>query len=471
MLAIAAAGLTSACAASSAEALAPAPAPQAHQGSQPHVSGELLVRFDRGTPLATVEEILRGIGVRAEVERWFEVVPRLALLELPPGLPVAEAVELLEALPIVSYAEPNFLSRTSGTADDTYFPQQWALANAGTPGADVAAARAWDGVTGSPAIKLAIIDTGLAGSHPDIAPNYVNGIDLTKDPPVPSHTDAAGHGTMVAGVAGAMGNNGIGIAGVAWRIGLVGLKVDEGSGYLPVDKTLLALQYVDWAGIPVANIAFQHHGFSEAEYQAINALAGKTTVVVSAGNNGIDVDQYPIYPCSYAGETSRPAPLNLICVSSTDRYDQRVGDVNFGSRTIGISAPGLHVFTTWTPPEYYTVASGTSVAAPFVSAAAALVLQRFPGTTPYGIVKHLKETGDPLPTLNGYTQSGRRLNVWRAVGSPPPPEPPAGSAPQRSRCSKLRGAKRKRCVCKTRKRRKASRCSRRGPGKKVKARS
>ncbi len=498
MLGIAAAGLALACAPAGAAELREQPAPRADTESRPHVPGELLVRFDKGTPLPAVEEILRGVGIGGRVERWYDIVPRLALLDLPPGLPVRPAIDLLEALNIVSYAEPNWVSHVDASANDYYFSQQWGLRNtgaptfgnsglsAGKPGADVMATRGWDGVNSAPGIYLAIIDTGLAGSHPDIAPNYRGGIDITKNPPVTSHTDAHGHGTMVAGVAGAVGNNGIGVAGVAWKIGLIGLKVDEGSGYLPLDKTLLAYQYLSWSGVQVANIAFGHHGFSEAEYQAINALANKTTIVVSAGNNRVNVDPWPlfgspVFPCSYAGGIVRLPPPNLICVNSTDKYDQRVPSHNWGPLTVGLSAPGLEVVTTWNPPYNYVLASGTSVAAPFVSGAAALVLQRFPGTTPPGIVAHLKETGDPLPSLNGYTQTGKRLNLWRALGSPPaPPEPRTASAPaavptaaKRSAggCTNARAGARSKCSCKKKKQRRASRCSSRVASRKVGSRA
>ena len=331
-----------------------------------YVPGEVLVRFAPGV----------DAGGRAELRREHDVralgglpVPRLQLVELEPGRSVEATVDMLEREPGVLYAEPNHLYDVVETPDDVRFAQQWGLDNTGqtvggTSGAadaDIDAPEAWDTTTGSPNVTVAVVDTGTAYDHPDLAPNIwtnpgesgggkeTNGLDddangfvddvrgwdfvgNDNDP-----LDSQSHGTAVAGVVGARGDNAREVSGVNWQVGL--MPVRAGTGHGPGSFALAAMvagfAYAIDNGARVVNASFGGPDFAQSMLDVIQG-APDVLFVAGAGNSATDNDTAPLYPCNYTA-------ANLICVAATDQSDALASFSNFGAQAVDLAAPGVNV--------------------------------------------------------------------------------------------------------------------------------
>ena len=404
----------------------------------PFVPGEVLVAFRPEAPGQERAAARAQIGAarlhqfRSGAERW----------KLAPGASVEETVAALERDPRVRYAEPNYIVSLDVVPDDPLFAQQWALVNTGQtggkPDADIDADQAWSVSTGRSGVVVAVIDTGVDYRHPDLAANIwtnpgeipgngidddgngyvddVHGYDFINHDNDPM--DDNFHGTHVAGTIGALGDNGIGVAGVCWRVSIMPLKFlgSEGSG-----NTADAAEAVDYAtrmGADLTSNSWGGGGFSQTLYDAI-AAAGEHEIafVAAAGNNNNDNDRNPFYPATY------DLP-NIISVAATDAQDARASFSNYGATTVDLGAPGVRILSTL-PNNSYGLLSGTSMATPHVAGACALIRALSPGV-PVALMKSiLLKATDPLPDLAGRTVSGGRLNVFRAIATPDtvPPDP------------------------------------------------
>ena len=339
----------------------PAPAAAAETG---YVPGELLVRFEPGAGAAQVDSALAPSG--AEVDRRLGLVPGLRQVELPRGIGVEEAAAQLSGQPGVMYAEPNWRREAFAVPNDTRFGEQWSLLNtgqevfhhAGTPGADIRATPAWDVAHGSPTVRIADVDTGISLTHPDLAANIwtnpgeiagngvdddlngkvddVHGWDFISGDSDPSDTldPDQGHGTHIAGIIGASGNNGLGIAGINWSTALIAVRSP-----LDLAGELEAFKYARDNGARVVNYSAGSGQYSASEAAAIDAEPN-VTFVVASGNDGVNIDGEPSYPCSY------PAS-NIICVTSTDQHDALSSFANFGPATVDLAAPGENILSTF----------------------------------------------------------------------------------------------------------------------------
>ena len=428
------------------------------------VPGEVIVRFRAAVSAQEASRTLDAAG--AEPEEKLPVTGlRLAELE---GTTVREAIAELEDNREVLYAEPNFIRQLDASPDDELFAQLWALENsgqnvqgtAGTVDADIDASAGWDRATSSGGLDVAVVDDGIAYDHPDLAANVwanagetgagqeANGIDDDgngyiddsrgwdfadgdRDPrPVGADGD---HGTHVAGTIGAVGNNSEGVTGVAWHTELMALRIFDAVGSTTTAKIISAFGYATRNGAEVVNGSFGGGGFSQAELDSIRTAPG-TLFVVAAGNSGRDNDAQATYPCNYAAQ-------NLLCIAATDQGDALASFSNYGGQNVDLAAPGTNILSTYpeelTPPGYlpYAYMDGTSMATPIVSGAAALVFSRMPGAQAADVATRLRQTVDPLQSLNGKVATGGRLNLIRALdgpGSVPPPPAPApapGPAP------------------------------------------
>jgi Tol biopolymer transport system component/subtilisin family serine protease len=450
-----------------ARAAAITPQDDAQKSSQiDFVPGNVLVRFRPGSALAE-----RGAGVRAllalrapggreipaeavEAE-GFQAVEGLRVAHVAPE-DTLEAVAALRARPDVLYAEPDYVRRRDAAPNDPRYAEMWALKNTGqsggTAGADIRAEAAWDVTTGSRQVVVGIVDEGVDITHPDLQPNVWtnpgevpgNGLDDDGDGFIddvhgwdffhndasvydgsPSDNDTDAHGTHVAGTVGAAGDNGAGVVGVNWQVGLMPLKVlgaaDESSAPSSVSTTIRAYGYAKmmrdlWvssggargANVRVLNNSYGGSGHSQAESDAIRALADSQILfVASAGNDGHDVDHYQSYPAGY------DLP-NVISVAATERHDSLAAFSNYGPRTVALGAPGSQILST-TPNATYNTFSGTSMAAPHVAGAAALVCAAHPQISAARLRAALLFSGDELPALAGKTITGRRLNAAAAL--------------------------------------------------------
>ncbi|HWH24516.1 MAG TPA: S8 family serine peptidase, partial [Candidatus Limnocylindria bacterium] len=268
---------------------------------------------------------------------------------------------------------------------------------------------AWDRVTGSAdkSIVVGIMDTGIALDHPDLKANLVPGRNFfnTSQPPA----DDQGHGTHVAGIVGAAGNNSRGVVGVNWRVGLMPLKVCNASGQCDLSKFISALQFAANKGVRVANASFGgNYPFFDAERDAIQAAGAKGLMLVAAaGNFASDNDTNPTYPAGYA------LP-NVISVAASNEFDELAGFSNFGAASVHLAAPGDNILSTGRPKTYVAM-SGTSMAAPYVAGAAALVWSQNPGWSLKRVRDRLLQSARPLPSLAGKVATCGRLDLAAAT--------------------------------------------------------
>jgi uncharacterized repeat protein (TIGR01451 family) len=443
------------------------------------VPGVVLVRFRKGAEalgaarkgeqqrvLALNEGEGGGREIRVVVERFdgSDLVEGLRLARVPAG-DTLEAIEKLRERADVLYAEPNYVRRKdSTTPNDPRFPELWALRNAATPNSDIDAEAAWDTTTGSRSVVVGVIDEGIDINHPDLHANIwrnpgetaANGIDDDGNGYADDlngwdfhHNDASVydgasmggsgdfHGTHVAGTIGAVGNNGVGVAGVNWQVSLMSLKIldDDAEAPSSVAVTVRAYNYAKQmrdlylssggtrgANLRILNNSYGGGGRSQAEIEAIGALADAGILfVASAGNNARDNDRFPHYPSNYE------LP-NVIAVASTGHSNSLSSHFsNYGKRTVHMAAPGENILSTLPEGQYGTM-NGTSMAAPHVSGAAALLCAAHPNISLERLRAALIYSGEQFGAYN-MTLGGKRLNALRALqnasetDSTPPSEP------------------------------------------------
>ncbi len=357
---------------------------------------------------------------------------------------VLQAVRLLRHYrKWVRFAEPDYLMQASGVKqnvpNDPFFPLQWGSLNTGqivngatgTAGADDRAAAAWAFNTGSRSIVIGEADSGVDYTHPDLAANIwsnpggvggcpagthgYNFVAGTCDP-MDDDNYYGGHGTHVAGIMGAVGNNGAGVAGMNWSTTILPVKWLDSNSYGSTDQLISAL---DWlvkdreAGVNVRVVndsaTFVGTASSQALSDEIDLLgANNILFVTAAGNTGQDNDnpQYKRYPCGY----DRPTE---ICVTATDQHDALPSYANWGVATVDLGAPGDNIYSTLRNGAYGYI-SGGSMAAAQVSGAAALILSA--GNLSTAALKaDILGSVDPLASLSGLVRTGGRLDVCKAI--------------------------------------------------------
>ncbi|MGZ3772807.1 MAG: S8 family serine peptidase [Pseudobdellovibrionaceae bacterium] len=307
----------------------------------------------------------------------------------------------IKARPDVEYVEPNWILHARGQVpNDPRFNDLYALGKSSSRKADIFAQEAWAKTTGSKNVLVAVIDSGVDYNHEDLKQNYwrnpgENGLDSQGknkanngiDDDTNGFVDDWGgwdfiknnnnpmddnyHGTHCAGTIGARGNNGIGITGVNWEVSLVGLKFldKEGSGSLA--NAVLAIEYGIKIGVDVMSNSWGGDEYSDTMAAAIRkANAAGILFVAAAGNNASNNDVSLDYPSAYNIE-------NIISVAATDSEGELASFSNYGPKTVHVAAPGAQILSTF-PNNQYSYLDGTSMAAPLVAGAAALIKSRFP---------------------------------------------------------------------------------------------
>ena len=401
------------------------------------VANEVIVGFRQGASALDRERAVAAVDGR--VKSRLRAIG--AVLVRAPGR-IGRLADRLERRAAVRYAEPNFrlFADTHGsTPNDPDFHRLWGLDNFGqlvgfafgTPDADIDATEAWGVTTGGGAV-VGVLDTGIDMKHPDLVANvwtnagescagcrtdgldndgngYVDdwrGWDFANDDNDPS--DDQGHGTHVAGTIAAAGDNGVGVAGVNWSAALMALKFIGADGSGTTADAIAALLYATDNGATVTNNSYGGGEFSQAFADAVKVAGERGSLfVAAAGNDFSSNDARPQYPASFADP-------NIVAVAATNNADQRAWFSNYGARSVDLGAPGDGIYSTW-PGGGYDTLSGTSMAAPQVAGAAALVQAAFPGASPAGTKALLLRSVDPNASLAGKTTSGGRLNVNTAV--------------------------------------------------------
>jgi subtilisin family serine protease len=328
--------------------------------------------------------------------------------------------------------------------NDPSFGMQWALQNTGqtvngvtgTAGADVDATEAWAITTGDPSAVVAVLDSGVDLDHPDLAPNIwtnpggiggcaagTHGYNVVPTKPTCDPSDDLGHGTHVAGILGAVGNDGTGIAGVDWHATILPVKFINANNRGPNGKLVKALDWViqiigQGVNVRVVNDSGTWAGtaYSTAALDRLQDLSNLGVLfVAAAGNTNVNIDNKPRYPCSYQ------VP-NEVCVTATDQKDALWPKANTGPSTVDLAAPGVNVYSTL-PEESYGFISGGSMAAPLVSGAALLALAQDPTLTGSALKARILSAVVPLPSLAGKVRTGGRLNLCLALVGCPVPSP------------------------------------------------
>jgi subtilisin family serine protease len=399
----------------------------------PYRLDRVLVEPDQGVSAERLQRLHESLGIR--VANRLGIAGEVHVLEVPPGTDIEGTVDRYLQSGLVLRAEPDYLMRLNALPNDPFFGSQWSLHNTGQSGgwtgADINAVQAWDVLRSASNVIVAVIDTGIHYTHEDIAANLwvnrgeiagnglddddngfiddihgINAIHGTGDP-----MDPSGHGTHVAGIIGAVGNNGLGIAGVAWQVQLMALRFidDDGSG-----ATSDAIRCVDYArenGAHVINASWggaRHSSFLESALR--RARDADILFVTGAGNEAVDIDEHRVYPGSYEVD-------NIVVVTSTTESDELAWYSNYGAGTVHLAAPGSHIYSTFGGSDRaYAYQTGTSMSAPIVAGALALMRARYPYEDYLQLIERLLATVQPLASLEQKTVSGGRLDLHQALG-------------------------------------------------------
>lgn len=347
----------------------------------------------------------------------------------------------------------NRVSKAARAPNDTLYgdASNWGFSRISAPSA-------WDTGTGTDTTIVSVLDSGVDYNNVDLAANMwrnpneipgdgrdndnngyiddifgINALNGSSDP-----MDTFGHGTVVAGLIGAVGNNARGLAGVNWTVRIMAVRVMDDNGNVPISAELTGIQYVlqqklFGQNIAVVNCSFGRYGFTAQEFSALDQLA-KTgiNIVAAAGNDSNDNDSRPFYPANYD-------IVGLISVAATDQNDDLAWFSNFGARTVDLAAPGVDILSTRsTHPRVstslyqqytdrnYTIADnyrplneapidGTSSSAAFVSGAVALLKSLKLGSSTQQIKDAILNGVDKVPSLTGRVLTGGRLNLKKSV--------------------------------------------------------
>jgi subtilisin family serine protease len=397
------------------------------------------------------------------------------LLNVPNGQVLA-AVRRLRSYRAVAYAEPDYLMHADAVPNDPEFPKQWGDSNTGqsmplingqkepqeqkgeqigTPGADDGALKAWSVTTGSPSIVIGEVDTGVDLEHPDLATNVwsnpggvggcaggthgYNVLNKTCNP-MDDDTLFKGHGTHVAGIMGAIGGNGIGVAGMNWRTTILPVKWLDSKASGQTSSLIEALTWLlsaKEAGVNIRIVNDSATFAAETESPILSNLIvalGQQGIlfVTAAGNSGANNDQKSRFPCNYHRQTE-------ICVTASDNRDHLPTWANYGPGHVDLAAPGESIFSTLREGQYGYL-SGGSMASAQVSGAAALILSAKEMSV-VELKENILNNVDVLPALKGKIGTNGRLDVCKSIAAtgracpapvanePPPPKPPPPPPP------------------------------------------
>ena len=416
-------------------ALASLHAQQSDQTPPNAVPGEIIVQFSQAIGQSRREAILTSRGARSL--RRYDAVG-LQRIGLPPGQTVVAAVAQFRSMPEVIAVQPNFIRRVIAPSppNDPFWVAGllWGMER-------IQARGVWTGFTaGDTSIVIADIDTGVDYTHPDLAANmwhnpgeiagngvdddlngYVDdvyGIDVINADETPGGPedpmDDQGHGTHVAGTIAGVGNNSTGVVGVAWNSKILACKFIGSNGEGNDADAIACFDYIvalkqHGVNVRVSNNSWGSTDSPAPALQAAIDAAGAAGIlnVFAAGNDGTDNDAIQHYP------SNMPSP-SIIAVAASDESDGRASFSNFGATTVDLAAPGNNIISTY-PGSSYAISSGTSMAAPHVAGAAALLVAIDPSLTVDALKSLLMSSADIIPAWQGSTVSGGRLNVFRAA--------------------------------------------------------
>ena len=303
-----------------------------------YAPGQLIIKYK---PNLNASDI-RDSQCRSGVASLRSYSGGIHLVSISNQTDVMTAIAQLSANPDIEYAEPNYIRKVMAIPNDPSFGNQWALNGTVT---GIHAIQAWNITTGSRDIKIAVIDTGVDSNHPDLNGNIwtdpatgYNGKDFLENDAVIA--DSYGHGTLVAGVMAAQGNNGVGIAGVSWASTIMPLRVGDAFGNIYISDAIEAVDYAIANGARIINASYGSYNWSNSEQDSISrANDAGILFIAAAGNDGNNNDSRPFYPASYV------LP-NIISVAASNSADSLDSWSNYGPNSVHVAAPGDTVYTT-----------------------------------------------------------------------------------------------------------------------------
>lgn len=403
------------------------------------VADHLLVTLAEGEDPAAVLASLGSDAISLE-----RITPEVPLYRLHLSSSSAEALpKALEATlddAAVLVAEPDFIVQADLVPNDPRFRDGslWGLHQAND--VDMDAPEAWEIRSRADGVVVAVIDTGIRYTHQDLAANMwrnpreiagnrrdddgnglvddVFGLDAYNNDGDPN--DDQGHGSHCAGTIGAVGNNGVGVVGVAWGVKLMACKFLSASGSGATSDAIRCIDYARSNGAKIMSNSWGGGGSSASLLSAIErARAAGILFVAAAGNESRNTDQSPNYPSCYSSD-------NIVSVAATTSTDSMASFSNYGTATVDLGAPGQGILSTVNSSDSaYASYSGTSMATPHVAGALAVLAAQFPAESYSGLIRRLLSATDPVSSLRGRVASGGRLNLARALqGSAPAPQPP-----------------------------------------------
>jgi subtilisin family serine protease len=444
--------------------------------SKPYVEGEVLVGFKknvgasaRGASLGKAgARVLQHLATELDRELGEAGVHRVAT-----DLSVEAAIDVLRRDPNVAYAEPNYIVRHSADSNDTHYLNGtlWGMYGSDSPTASgpsgttnangCNAEKAWaDGNTGSTSVCVGVIDEGIQFTHPDLAANVWtnpfetpdNGVDddgngyiddvhgwdfFHGDKTVYDAADGDEHGTHVSGTIGAVGGNAAGVAGVNWNVTLISAKFlgpngGSTSGAVAALNYLRDLKTRHDINIVCTSNSWGGGGYTTALHTAILKAAKEGILfVAAAGNSNSNNDNVGSYPSNYTtlspSSTETAADYEaVIAVAAIDSTGAKASFSSYGATTVDIGAPGVGVRSTL--PGGYGDYSGTSMATPHVSGAAALYASVNTDATAEEIRNAILANATPTSSLAGKTVTGGRLNLGGTFFTGTPEPPPSGGS-------------------------------------------
>jgi len=372
-----------------------------------------------------------------------------------PGAGVSEVVAWAGRTGTVALLEPDFAITSAALPSDPSFGLLWGLRNVGqsggVAGADIRAETAWNTTTGSRGVVVAVIDTGVDYTHPDLAANIwtnpreiagdgidndgngyvddVRGWDFANGDADPM--DDHSHGTHVAGTIGATGANGVGVTGVSWQVSIMPLKFMSGTGRGTTSSAIAAINYAtlmrrDFGINVVATNNSWGGGGASLALEASIAAGGRAGVlfVAAAGNSASDNDLAPSYPASFADPT-------VITVAASDRMNTLAGFSSFGATSVDLVAPGASIYSTL-PGGSYGWFSGTSMATPHVTGTIALLAAAAPRASADDLRMAILGGARPVTAFAGKVATGGLLDATAALallGIPATSTPPSPTTP------------------------------------------
>ncbi len=387
---------------------------------------DLLIGLRAGLSTSVVRSVLGLLRPQS-----LEVLPTGAVRVTPgPKVDLDAVLPRLQRSPLVRYVEANATLTVQATLpNDAQFGRQWGLNSASN--IDINAPEAWSVTTGSPSTIVAVIDTGLDLSHPDLAGRvWVNtaeasgrrGVDDDRNGYVDdvngwnfrdrnaNVADGARHGTHVAGIIAAATNNASGVAGVDWKARILPLKFIGADGNGSIADAVKAIYYAVQKGARVINASWSGPDYSASLADAIRYAGTRGVVVVAAaGNEAANNDAVASYP-------ARNRSGNLIAVAAVDQAGRLATFSNYGATTVDIAAPGVSIYSTQAGRGYESL-SGTSMATPYVAGVVSLLVAKNPGWTAEQLVQRVVATARRLPGLQGRLISGGIVDAGAALGA------------------------------------------------------